>query len=121
MQRLLSISLFAIAGGLLVQATLAGMFFTTAAREARLAHIIVGAVLPYLAIIPTVSAWRRAGSRSLTRGFAWAVTLLLVLLWVQEALGHMPFPVSTVIHVPLGVTLFCLALHLGLRARGAGA
>lgn len=30
----------------------------------------------------------------------------------QEALGHMPFPVTTVIHVPLGVTLYWLSAHL---------
>ena len=43
-------------------------------------------------------------------------TALVVGLWVQEALGHMPFPVATVIHVPLGV-LFALPLVLVVVAR----
>lgn len=55
----LSITLFAIAGGVLLQGTLADMFFTTAAREARLTHGNIGDLLPYLAIVPAVTAWRR--------------------------------------------------------------
>jgi len=39
-------------------------------------------------------------------------------IWVQEALGHMPWPVTTVIHVPLGVLLFALALGLTFAAWG---
>ena len=113
---LLSTSLFLIAGGVLLQALLAGLFLTGSA-EARLTHVIVGAVLPYLAIVPVVAAWRRARQGAVTRRVAVGATLLLVALWVQEALGHMPFPVTTVIHVPLGVLLFGLALQLGLRTR----
>lgn len=120
-RRLLSVSLFVIAGGLLAQATLAGMFFTAAAREARIIHLLVGAFLPLLGIIPAVAAWRRAGRAVVTRSDARLVTLLLVLLWVQKVLGQTPIPWTTAIHVPLGVVLFYLSLHLALRARSAGA
>ena len=111
-------SLFVVAGGVLLQALLAGLFIT-GVGAARLTHVIVGAVLPYLAIVPAVAAWRRARQGTVTRGLATGATLLLVLLWVQEALGHMPFDVATVVHVPLGVILFSLSLHLALRVRHA--
>ena len=114
----LSVSLYAVAAGVLAQAVLAGLFLSTVG-EARLIHVFVGAVLPYMAIVPAVSAWRRARDGVVTRGFATAATVLLVGLWVQEALGHMPFPVTTVIHVPLGVLLFALALLLAIRAHGS--
>lgn len=112
-------SLFLVTGGVLLQALLAGLFISGTAG-ARMTHIIVGAVLPYLAIVPAVTAWRRARQDVVTGGFAWGATLLLVALWVQEALGHMPFPIATIIHVPLGVLLFGLSLHLALRAGHAG-
>lgn len=107
----LSVSLMLIAGGILTQALLAGVFLS-GTSEARMAHVIVGAVLPYLAIVPTVSAWRRAGRREASRALAVGATLLLIGLWVQEALGHMPWPVTTVIHVPFGVLLFWLSSQL---------
>lgn len=116
---LLSISLFLIAAGILLQALLAG-FFISGTSGARLLHLIVAAILPYLAIVPTVSAWRKSGRGMVTRNFAVGVTLLMVGLWVQEALGHMPFPVTTVIHVPLGVLLFAFSYYLGLSAHRLG-
>jgi cytochrome bd-type quinol oxidase subunit 1 len=116
---LLSTSLFLIAAGVLLQAMLAGLFISGTAG-ARLTHVIVGSVLPYLGIVPAVAAWRRARQEAVTRGFATSATLLLIALWVQEALGHMPFPITTVIHVPLGVLLFGLSLHLAIRARTSG-
>jgi hypothetical protein len=101
-------SLYLIAAGILIQATLAGMFISGTA-EARMVHLIVGAILPYLAIVPTVSAWRHVSRGRVPRRVAVGATILLVSLWAQEALGHMPFPVTTVIHVPLGVALFALS------------
>ena len=117
--RLLSTSLLVVAAGVLLQALLAGLFLS-GTPDARLTHVIVGAVLPYLAFIPAVAAWRGARRSLVTRRVAFGATLLLVALWMQEALGHMPFPVTTTIHVPLGVLLFWLSLHLALRVRQAG-
>lgn len=113
---ILGVSLYLIAAGILTQAVLAGLFIS-GTSSARMTHVIVGAVLPYLAIVPVVSAWRRVKRVTIQRHFAVGSTVLLVGLWVQEALGHMPFAVSTVIHVPLGVALFGLSLNLGLAAR----
>lgn len=118
--RLLSTSLFLAAAGVLAQALTAGLFLS-GTGDARLTHVIVAAILPYVAIVPAVSAWRRSRGKVVTRGFAVAATVLMVGLWVQEALGHMPFPVSTAIHVPLGVLLFALPLHLAVSARRIGA
>lgn len=118
--RLLSTSLYLIALGVLAQALTAG-FFISGSADTRMLHVTVAAVLPYLAIVPTVSAWRRKGAGVVTTGFAVWATLLMVILWAQEALGHMPFPVTTVIHVPLGVLLFALSLLLAVGARRAGA
>jgi heme A synthase len=118
--RLLSTTLFLIASGVLVQALTAG-FFISGTANTRMLHIIVAAILPYLAIVPTVSAWRRRGRGVMTTNLAVWTTLLMVGLWVQEALGHMPFPVTTVIHVPLGVILFALPLLLATSAYRAGA
>lgn len=119
--RLLFLTLFIIAGGLLLQASLAGLFFSPAAREARIAHLLVGALLPWLGIITAVTAWNLSRQALVTRSHARLATLLLVLLWVQLALGHLPSRWKAAVHVPLGVLLFCLSLHLGLRARGTGA
>jgi hypothetical protein len=82
-------------------------------------HVIVGAVLPYLAIAPAVSAWRQVRIGIVPRYVGVGSTALLVGLWVQEVLGHMPWPMTTVIHVPLGVALFGLSLHLAVAARPA--
>jgi hypothetical protein len=118
--RLLSASLLLVSAGVLAQALTAGVFIAGTAN-ARMLHIIVAAVLPYLAIVPTVSAWRKSARGIVTRNFAMWTTLLMVGLWIQEALGHMPFPVTTVIHVPLGVVLFTMAFLLGTRAHRDGA
>ncbi|MPZ52185.1 MAG: hypothetical protein GEU79_05545 [Acidimicrobiia bacterium] len=119
-KRLLSVSLFVIAAGVLLQAFLAGLFIS-GTGPARMTHVIVGAVLPYLAIVPTVIAWRRSREDVVGRGDAVSATVLLGGLWVQEALGHMPFAISTTIHVPFGVVLFTLSFYLGIRAYQAGA
>lgn len=108
---LLSSTLLLIAAGILTQALLAGLFLSMS-PGARIVHISVGAILPYLAIVPTISAWRRSGRGLVPRGVAVGATFLMIGLWVQEALGHMPWPVTTVIHVPFGVLLFGLSAQL---------
>jgi hypothetical protein len=115
---LLGVSLYLIAAGILTQATLAGLFISGTAG-ARMTHVVVGAVLPYLAIVPVVSAWRRVTLGTVPRYVALWSTLLLIGLCAQEALGHMPFPVTTVIHVPLGVALFALSLLLAMATKPA--
>ena len=42
--------------------------------------------------------------------------LLPVGLWVQSTLGHMPFAVSTAIHVPFGVGLVAAAVILAIAS-----
>lgn len=117
---LLSASLFIVAALVLAQALTAG-FFISGSANTRMLHIAIAAVLPYLAIVPTVSAWRKSGRGVVSRKVAVWTTGLMVALWVQEALGHMPFAAATVLHVPLGVLLFALPLLLGLSAWRAGA
>lgn len=112
---LLTVSLGLIAGGILIQALLAGMFIS-GTGAARMTHLVVGASLPYLAIFPTVSAWQRSRRDVLPAWVAPGATALMIGLWVQEGLGHMPFPVSTTIHVPLGVLLFAFSLALTFTA-----
>jgi hypothetical protein len=41
-------------------------------------------------------------------------------LSVQSMLGHMPFAVSTAIHVPLGVGLFAATVILAIASSRAG-
>lgn len=108
-------ALLVIAAGILVQASLAGLFVSDVAEVKRV-HLWVGLALPIAAIVPTVIAWVHVARRRVSAGFAGLVTALLVGLWVQDALGHMPFDVSTAVHVPLGVLLFGLSAALGIRA-----
>lgn len=112
---LLAGSLYAIAAGILTQAILAG-FFLSGTSQARMTHVILGAVLPYVAILPTASSWRRSAAGLIPRGVAVGSTVLLIGLWAQEALGHMPFPITTIVHVPLGVLLFWLSFHLAMSS-----
>lgn len=112
---LLAASLALITAGVLLQALLAGLFLS-GTSEARMTHLIVGAILPYLGIVPAVAAWVLAGRGAVTRRYAAVATLLLIALWTQEALGHMPFPVTTAIHVPLGVVLFAVSAQLAVLA-----
>ena len=111
--RVLTGSLYVVVAAVLTQAILAGLFISATA-EARLAHLIVGSSLPWFAIIPAVSAFRRR--RNLDQRVVTGAILLPVALWVQEALGHMPFAVSTAVHVPLGVAIFAGSVVLALAA-----
>lgn len=110
----LNVLLWTVTGGILLQAILAGMFISATA-ETRLLHLIVGSLLPWLAIAPATVALinRRRLSPSIVTGSV----LLPVGLWVQEALGHMPFAVSTAVHVPVGGMLFAGSLMLALASR----
>ena len=101
----LSALLVIVALGVFTQAILAGVFISET-TPIKFVHLVVGSVLPVFAIVPAVVAWVRAAQGAVTKGFAGLTTLLVVALWVQEALGHVSFPVTTAVHVPLGVLLF---------------
>lgn len=103
--RPLTAMLWLVAAAIMVQAALAGMFITGTANV-RLAHTIIGWLLPFAAIAPAVAAFTGAAGRTMSTGFKVGCVLLPVVLWVQEMLGHLPGGVSTAVHVPLGVLLF---------------
>lgn len=102
--RSLIVLLWALSAAVLTQAFLAGLFLS-GISQARLAHIIVGWLLPYAAIAVAVAAAISHTRRTCPARHAIAIYPLPVLLWIQEVLGHLPLQVSTAIHVPLGVTL----------------
>jgi hypothetical protein len=108
-----------IAAGVLAQAVLAGLFLS-GAGGARVPHIVVGWLLPYVAVVPAIlGIVLRSGSElSLTTTIAAAV--LPVVLFVQEVLGHLPAAATTAIHVPLGVVLFGWSLLLTIAAVRGG-
>lgn len=103
--------LVAIAAAVLSQAVLAGQFISGSA-DVRFLHLIVGSALPWLALVPAVIAWVRAAQRVIPKGFAVLVTVLTVAIWVQDALGHIGFPATTAVHIPLGVAIFALSVTL---------
>ena len=109
----LTMLLWIVAAAILTQAMLAGLFISATA-PALLAHTIIGSFLPWFAIAPAVLAFRRR--RSLDQRVVTGSILLPVGLWIQETLGHMPFAVSTAIHVPLGVALFAASVVLALAS-----
>ncbi len=104
-----------LAAGVLTQAALAGMFLSVS-PGIQFVHMLVGSALPWIAIVPTVIAWVRAGQRAIPASFAVLVTLLTLGFWVQDALGHMGFPVTIAVHVPLGVVLFAGSTALAIAA-----
>lgn len=116
----LTVLVSVVVGSILTQAILAGMFIS-GVGPTRLAHLVIGSLLPWFAIAPAVVAL--VHRRRLPSGIVTGSVLLPVALWVQEALGHMPFAVATAVHVPLGVALFAgsllLALASGRRRRRA--
>ena len=90
--------LWVVVGAILLQATLAGLFLSVAGG-ARLAHIVLGWLLPWFAVLHTgVTVAVRA---RLSHGLAIAIYVRRVLPWVQEVLGHVPAPVITAVHVSL--------------------
>src|SRR5690606_17535260 len=94
-----------LAAGVLTQAALAGLFLSLN-PSVQFVHMLVGSALPWIAIIPTVIAWVRVGQRAIPASFGVLVTLLTLGFWAQDALGHMAFPATIAVHVPLGVVLF---------------
>lgn len=103
--------LVAIAAAVLVQAVLAGQFISGSA-DVQFLHLIVGSALPWLAIVPVVIGWVRAAQRVIPKTFAVLVTVLTAAIWVQDALGHIGLPVTTAVHIPLGVAIFALSVGL---------
>lgn len=116
MRRALSALLWVVALGVLAQAALAGLFLSVMGG-ARLPHLVVGSLLPFLALVVAVVggvAWSR---RQVSPAVGLGAVTLPVLLWVQSALGHLPAPVTTAVHVPLGTALLAHVVVLALRAR----
>jgi len=108
-----------LAAGVLTQAALAGLFLSLN-PSVQFVHLLVGSALPWIAIIPTVIAWVRVGQRAIPVSFGVFVTLVTVGLWVQDALGHMGFPATIAVHVPLGVVLFGASTALAIAAFRGG-
>lgn len=105
-----------VAAGVLAQAILAGLFLSGLAG-ARLVHTIVGAILPYYALVVAVVAAVMARGGGMPRSRRVAVYVLPFLLWLQEVFGHLPFAWATAVHVPLGVLLFAGAVLLAVSSR----
>ena len=113
---LLTTLLYVVTGGVLLQAALAGSFIGGLANL-RLAHTIVGWLLPFVAIAPAVAALAHRGAQPLPKAVTAGASALPVVLWIQEVLGHMPGAATTAVHVPLGVLLFGGSLALALASR----
>ena len=99
----------------MIQASFAGLFLSVI-PDARFWHMIFGAFLGYfaLALVPVAIVQRRR--RRCASWIAVGAGLVPVLVWVQEALGHMPFPITTAVHVPLGVALLAYVVVLAVAA-----
>lgn len=110
--RHLAVLLWAIVAAVLTQATLAGLFLS-GVTGARLAHTIVGWLLPWAALAVAVAVGASHSRRACPPRLALAVYPLPVLLWTQEMLGHVPAAATTAVHVPLGVAL---AVHSAVLA-----
>lgn len=117
--RSLVVLLLGVTAGVLLQATLAGLFLS-GVGGARLAHTVVGWLLPYAALVVAVVAAVHHRRGSCPRGVAIATYPLPVLLWVQEMLGHLPASATTAVHVPLGVSLAVYPVVLAFLARSTG-
>ncbi|MET0565389.1 MAG: hypothetical protein ABW021_02980, partial [Acidimicrobiia bacterium] len=90
--RALTWLLWMVASAIQTQAVLAGLFISATA-PVLMTHAIVGSLL----------SWFVAKRRELDPRLVTGSILLPIGLWVQSTLGHMPFAVSTAIHVPFGV------------------
>lgn len=107
---------------IVVQAALAGAFIGGAA-DTRFAHMVIGSLLPFFALVPAIVALAVGGRGQLRGSVRIGAAAFPVLLWVQEVLGHLPGASPTAVHVPLGVLLFggSLALVAGSLVRAEGA
>ena len=109
----LTVMLFVVAAGILIQAVLAGVFISGVANL-RLAHAIVGSALLWIGLAPGIIALASRAASRLPGTVRVGSVLLTIGLWVQNALGHMPFATSTALHVPLGTVLSTGAFALAI-------
>lgn len=109
--RSLSVLLAVLAAFVVAQGALAGLTLAGVA-QARVAHVVVGWLLPYAALAPAVVAGVTHARRACPAWLAIAVYPVPVALWFQEVLGHLPTAWSTAVHVPLGVGLAVYAAVL---------
>lgn len=114
--RRLRMSHMVLASLVLIQAVTAGGFIS-GGLDTHYLHTVGGSALPLIATVITVAAWVAAGRGTWERRSAVLSTIATVLIWVETGLGHMPMPVTTAVHVPLGVALFGLLLILGHSRR----
>lgn len=115
--RALTWLLWMVASAILTQAVLAGLFIS-ATSPVLMTHAIVGSLLSWFAIAPAAVAIARR--RELDPRLVTGSILLPIGLWVQSTLGHMPFAVSTAIHVPFGVGLFAASVILAIVSARTG-
>lgn len=113
--RLLRALLAVVAGAVLLQAALAGVFIGGLDNTIPVAHTAIGSLLPWFAIAPAVVAFT-ARPRA-PKGVRAGTVALVVTLWVQMVLGHLPAAESTAVHVPLGVALFGGSIALFAASR----
>lgn len=113
--KVLQAALWIVVAAILGQAALAGMFLS-GISGARFAHLIVGWILPYVAIAVAVAAGVAHSRGSCRPAVAIATYPLPVLLWVQEVLGHVPAAATTAVHIPFGVALAVYAAMLAISA-----
>lgn len=107
----LTVTLGIVALGTLAQPTLAG-FFIAGVGNLRLAHLLVGTALQWFSLVPMVIALANRSPSGVSRTVRTGTVALVVLIWAQAILGHMPFAVTTIVHVPLGAVLLGWAVAL---------
>lgn len=96
----------------LVQAVTAGGFIA-GTWDTHYIHTIGGSALPLIAVGVTVAGWLVARQGGWPRRSVILSAIATLVIWIETGLGHMPMPVTTAIHVPLGVALFGLLMLLG--------
>lgn len=111
--RTLTVLVWAIAIGILLQAVTAGQFLSGLSNVVGV-HSAVGTLLELVGfVLVIVAAVDRRTRRNCREG--WLAALLLgIAVMVQAGLGHAPGTVPTAIHVPVGVTLFAWATVLAI-------
>lgn len=103
---LLTALLGVVAIAILLQAALAGLFIAGLSNSIPVAHTAIGSLLPWFAVVPAIVASTGSRSRPVRTWVRIGTVALLLTLWVQMVLGHLPAAESTAVHVPLGVALF---------------
>lgn len=113
--RILSVVLWVLTTGILVQAGLAGQF-TSGSADLRWLHEGLGLFLTLLAVLAAIVALVAKRFDRARRSVAVGTIILPFALSLQLGLGWAPAATATAIHVPLGVTLFGLALILAVAS-----